>query len=117
MNEFIRGDSFLFKTQITYTDGTPIKIEDIETLFVTCKEQPTEYSPIIFQKRLEDVTIDSEGYCHVVFEPKDTETLLYQKYYFDIEITLKSGYRKTMLDSFKLTKETTNHDDGGNDGN
>lgn len=116
MNEFTRGDTFAFKTQITFEDGTPITKEDIKTLFITCKLQPEEYSNIIFQKKLEDVTIDSDGYCHVVFDPKDTETLFYGKYFFDIEVTLKSGYRKTSLNSFKLTKETTNHG-GETDGN
>lgn len=116
MNDFVRGDTFAFKTPITFEDGTPVTKEDIDTLFVTVKEQPTEFSPIIFQKKLEDVTIDSDGYCHVVFEPKDTETLRYQKYFFDIEVTLKSGYRKTSLNSFRLTKETTSHggDTNGN---
>ena len=109
MNEFTRGDTFAFKTPIKFADGTPVTKADIETLFITVKLQPTEYSPKIFQKTLEDVIIDSEGYCHVVFEPKDTETLNYGKYFFDIEVTLKSGYRKTALDSFKLAKETTNH--------
>ena len=109
MNEFTRGDTFAFKTPIKFADGTPVEKEDIETLFITVKLQPSEYSPIIFQKKLEDVTIDSKGYCHVIFEPKDTETLFYGTYYFDIEVTLKSGYRKTSLNSFNLTKETTNH--------
>ena len=109
MNEFTRGDTFAFKTPIKFADGTPVTKADIETLFITVKLQPTEYSPIIFQKKLEDVTIDSKGYCHVVFEPIETETLPYGKYFFDIEVTLKSGYRKTSLNSFKLTKETTIH--------
>lgn len=109
MNNFVRGDTFAFKTQITYADGTPIKKDDIDTLFITCKLQPTEYSPILFQKKLEDVIIDEKGYCHAVFEPKDTEKFNYGTYYFDIEVTTKGGYRKTSLNTFKLDKETTTY--------
>lgn len=117
MNDFTRGDTFAFKTQITYEDKTPITKDDIDTLFITCREQPAEYSPIIFQKDLNDVVIDSDGFCHVVFEPKDTEKLRYGKYFFDIEVTLKSGYRKTSLNTFRITKETTTHNGGENNGN
>ena len=35
--EFVRGDSFPFKTLVTYLNGNPIKREDISTLFVTCR--------------------------------------------------------------------------------
>lgn len=109
MYSFTRGDSFLFKTGLTTIDKKPINIEDISTIFVTCRKETTKESKIIFQKTLDDVIIDNDGYCHVVFEPKDTENLLCDKYYFDIEVTLKSGYRKTKLSSFTLTEETTTH--------
>lgn len=109
MNEFTRGDTFAFKTPITFADGKPIKKDDLESLYITCRVLPTEHSPILFQKTLEEVTIDSNGYCHIVFQPEDTETFKYGTYYFDIEVTTKSGYRKTSLNTFKLTKETTVH--------
>jgi len=117
MNEFKRGDTFAFKTQITFKDGkTPVSKKDIDTLFVTCREKPEKHFPIIFQKKLEDVQVDSDGYCHVIFKPKDTENLSYKTYYFDIEVTMKSGYRKTNLHAFKLTEECTTHtgDPNGN---
>lgn len=107
MIEFTRGDTFALKTQITYADGSPIKTEDIKTLYITSRIFPTKTSPIIFQKTLEDVSIDSDGYCHIIFNPFDTEKLDYKEYYFDIEITLKSGLRKTKIYKFKLTEETT----------
>jgi len=107
MIEFTRGDTFAFKTQITYADGSPIKIEDIKSIYITSRVFPTKESPVIFQKTLEDISIDNEGFCHVVFLPIDTEKLDYREYYFDIEITLNSGFKKTKLYKFKLTEETT----------
>lgn len=108
---FVRGDTFAFKFLIK-TEESPINTNDIDTLYITCKKGTDNISETIFQKNLEDVTIEN-GYCHVVFEPKDTQKLNYGRYYFDIEITLKSGYRKTKLYTFTLTEETTLH--GGND--
>ena len=115
--EFVRGDSFPFKTLVTYLNGNPIKREDISTLFVTCRQYANINYPILFQKELDDVEIDKDGYCHIVFEPADTEGLDYGKYFFDIEITLNSGYRKSKLYEFELTKETTIHETGVQDGN
>ena len=109
MNEFKRGDTFAFKTPIKFADGSPVTYGDIDTLFVTCKARPTNTSPILFQKSIDDINIDEEGYCHVVFKPEDTETLEYGKYFFDIEVTLRNGYRKTALHSFVLKEETTTH--------
>lgn len=104
---FIRGDSFLFKTKVTKKDGSILKTEEVESIFVTCRKLPFKEMPILFQKNINDMTIDEKGYLHIMFEPKDTERLEYGKYYFDIEITLKNGYRKTKLDVFTITEETT----------
>ena len=106
--DFVRGDTFSFKFKITTSGGGNITINDIDTLFITCREYPNESSPIIFQKTKTDVTIDN-NYCHVVFEPEDTEKLDLGMYYFDVEITLPSGYRKSKLYTFTLTPETTIH--------
>lgn len=107
MNEnvsFIRGDTFAFKVKIK--SETTITKEDIDTLFVTCRRMASEFSPILFQKTLDDVEI-SDNYIHIVFKPEDTENLEYGKYCFDIELTLKNGVRATKFATFTLDKETT----------
>lgn len=117
MLEFVRGDTFAFKFLLTTKDGIAIKKEDIDTLFITARKYANKESPIIIQKKLEDVEIDSDGYCHTKFEPKNTEELIYGSYFFDIEVTLKSGFRKTKLFQFKINKETTIHESGDESGN
>lgn len=114
--KFVRGDTMPFKTPINLKDGTSIRTEDIGTLFITAREKPLITAPIIFQKTLEDVTIDQEGYLHVIIEPEDTQELPYGEYFFDIQITSKTNYRKTRLFKFKLTGETTIYG-GDNNGN
>lgn len=116
MIEFIRGDTLPFKTKICLNDETAIATEDIDTLLITGRSKTSKTSPIIFQKTLEDVTIDQDGYLHAVIEPEDTQELSYGDYYFDIEITLNTGYRKSRLYQFKITEETSIHE-GENNGN
>lgn len=115
--EFIRGDTFYFSTLLSYSDKTPVLLNDIETIFVTCRKYPNINFPIIFQKTLEDVTLDEQGVLHIAFEKEDTEDLDYGQYFFDIEVTLKSGYRKSVLKTFTLKQETTIHIEVEEDGN
>lgn len=104
----VRGDTISFKFSLKTADGQDVQLQDINTLFITLKKGTDDISPTIFQKTLEDITID-DGYCHAVFDPEDTENLEYGKYYFDIEVTLNNGYRKTELCTLTLTEETTLH--------
>lgn len=104
----IRGDSIPLKFAIKTADGQIVQINDIETLYLTCKKNTDNVAPILFQKTLEDMTL-SDDYYHVVIEPEDTEKLNYGEYFFDIEVTLKNGYRKTSFHTLNLTDEVTLH--------
>ena len=53
--QFVRGDSFSFKVLISSSRGNKIKIDDIATIFVTCREYPNINYPIFFQKTKNDV--------------------------------------------------------------
>lgn len=117
MITFIRGDTFAFKFSIKLVNGQIINKDDIDTLYITARKCANKESPVVFKKTLNDVEIDEEGYCHAIFNPEDTEELIYGSYFFDVEITLINGYRKTKLFNFTITKETTIHESGDVDGN
>lgn len=108
--EFVRGDTCLFKFKITNTQGQTIKKEDIESLILTCRADSSSTLPILFQKNIDDFEL-KDDYYHCAFKPTDTQNLKYKKYYFDIEVTLKGGYRKTLFSSFTLTEECTIHEE------
>lgn len=109
--EFVRGDTIALKTLIKLADNQPVSKQDLTELYITCKKN--EYSEnTIFQKTLEDVEIDEQGYCHIIFRPEDTQTLGYGNYFCDIELTTKSGIRKTKVFEITLTKEATFHNGG-----
>jgi len=114
MVDFIRGDTQPLRVKITHEDKTPIRVWEIETLYITCRKKTTRLSPVLFQKNLEEVNIDEEGYCHFVIDSADTEQLSGGQYPFDIEVTLKNGYRKTGLYEFTIEKDTTIHSDSIN---
>lgn len=111
--QFVRGDSFYFRILLKDIDNKPINNNHIKELFITFRKYANNDSPILFQKNINDVSIDDLGYCHVAFLPEDTQDLSYGKYYFDMEVTLNNGYRKSRLYEIELTKETTIHRTGG----
>ena len=113
MMQFVRGDSFLFKVLLGSKGDEPINQNLVQTLYITFRKYANIDSDIIFQKTLSDVRIDDDGYCHASFLPEDTEDLAYGKYFFDIEVTLTNGYRKSRLYEVELTKETTIHEMAG----
>jgi hypothetical protein len=109
MLQFKRGDTFPFKVKITLADKQPVTDSDISTIFVTCKSNHSEDSTLAFQKTKDDVELDSDGNLHIVIEPKDTEHLTPGIYDFDIEVTLRDGYRKTKTGSIDLLYDITDH--------
>ena len=114
MLKFLRGDTCLFKVKLIINGGDVIQMSDINSIFITCRQAPNKDSNVLFKKTINDVVLDEEGYLHCAFNPSDTENLYYGEYFFDIEITLTSGYRKTRLYKFELTQETTIY--GGTNG-
>ena len=108
-NTIVRGDTFAFKFRITFADETPVASSDVATLLITFKASTRTESKVIFQKTKEDVIIDGDGYCHAVFIPEDTQSLMYGTYYYDCEVTLTDGYRKTIVNTLTLSGETSVH--------
>ncbi len=107
---FVRGDTFAFKVNVSLYNKTILTSDDVESIFITVRKEPTSLCEIIFQKTIDNIIFE-DGYINCTFLPQDTQNLPYGKYYFDIEITLKNGYRKSKLYNFTITEETTIHED------
>ena len=110
----VRGDTRAFKVPFLYSDGSQVQDKDIESIRLTCRKSTNALSPALFEKETKDFKV-SDSYLYCQFNPTDTESLDYGQFYFDIEVTLKNGYRKTMLYKLKLTEETTIHSGGVNE--
>lgn len=88
----IRGDTIKYKFQRINDEGVITTRPD--ELFFTVKEVTTR-EQVVFQKRLEDMTLDEDGTYHFVVEPADTNGLQYGDYVFDIEV-IDSGVKSTV---------------------
>lgn len=111
--ELIRGDTAKFKFQRIDADGNPIMTVANE-LYFTVKEN-TKTKPFVFQKTLDDMTFDEEGFYHFVIEPEDTNGLQYWDYSYDVEV-IQNGVKTTVaIGKFNLLPEVTwVQNEGGN---
>lgn len=108
-----KGETFARKSKIIILGSEEnITIDDIKSIFITLREQPYENYPIIIQKNKDDIQLDEEGYLHFEFSAEETEKLKYGKYYFDISITLKNGFRKIKFYELEITQKTTFYNGG-----
>lgn len=76
-----RGTSLRLKAQRLDTNGSPI-LTEAEEIYFTVKKRWTDTDPV-FQKSLDDMTFDEEGYYHFEIMPTDTENMAYGQYVWD----------------------------------
>lgn len=106
--ELIRGDTLTLVFPLTDDDGNTIGMDEIETLFLTARQYPNKESTILFSKEKKDFSFIDNLY-EVEILPTETETMLLKKFYFDIEVTLTDGTRKTKIVEVNLEKDYTIH--------
>ena len=105
--EFTRGDTYRFKFQRKDADGNAITTIADKLWFSVKKDYYTK--KLLFQKRLdnETITFDEEGYYHITINPDDTESLVYGKYVYDIQVE-DTGYKFTISKGdMIITEEVT----------
>ena len=91
--EIVRGDTKALKFQ-RKMNGEPI-LDRVDKAYFTVKKNTSEDDPI-FQKTINDMTFDSEGFYHFIVEPEDTNNLTYGDYVYDVEVMIGSTYKKTI---------------------
>lgn len=114
--EQIRGDTINLVFPLKDENDNIITLDQIDTLVLTSRKYPNKNSPILFNKNKEDFILDDDGQYNVTISPTDTETLTDNEVYFDIEVTLKNGIRKSKIVKIILEKDYTIHGgiDNGN---
>ena len=111
-DELIRGDSAVIEFELTDDENKIIPLENIDTLILTARTYPD--SEELFSKDTGDFLFENDIYS-VEILPEDTQELNITKFYFDIEITLTDGTRRTILGKLDLEKDITTHKSGGVD--
>lgn len=100
-----RGDTRGYKFTRKNSAGQVITTAP-DALFVTVK---TDWNTgdIVFQKPMEEMTLDEEGTWHWHTEPADTAKLPYGEYYGDVEVHKNGGIFTISKFIFDVTVEAT----------
>ena len=61
MLKFVRGDTCLFKVKLITNGEGIIERKDIDTIFITCRQETTKDSNTLFIKTMDDMVLDADG--------------------------------------------------------
>lgn len=112
----IRGDTRGYRFQRTLEDETTVIMESPDKMFVTFKKSYNDKS-FVFQKTLDELYMDEEGWWHFTITPEDTNNLPYGKYYGDIERIIADDVKTIARGTLTLLEEATwASNEGGNNG-
>ncbi|OUP60089.1 hypothetical protein B5F14_06640 [Faecalitalea cylindroides] len=98
--ELIRGDTLILDLSITDMDGEAYELQPDDECLFTVKKNVYKKDPVI-QKRITGSSFQ--------IEPKDTESLSFGSYVYDVQLTLVSGEVHTIIppSAFKVLEEVT----------
>ena len=104
--ELVRGDTGHYNFTRKDNEGHAILTTPL-AIYFTVKES-YDADDFVIQKTLNDMTMDESGKWHFTLLPSDTETLPFDKYVYDIEVTASANEVNTIAKgSFELLKEAT----------
>lgn len=104
--ELVRGDTTPITFSLKDAVGTDLEVAPDEIYF-TVKQNYTKQD-YIFQKRLTrgDITFDN-GVCSLILSHRDTATMKYGSYVYDIQIKSGDFYKTVCRGSITLDSEST----------
>ena len=102
--QLTRGDTKALKFQ-RKSEGQVIKTVADNIYFTVKKNNST--NDVIFQKTINDMTFDDEGFYHFTINPIDTNNLSYGEYVYDIEVKIDNYVKTIAQGTLSITKEVT----------
>jgi hypothetical protein len=103
--QIIRGDTAKYKFQRIDSEG--VITTRPRHLYFTVKETANKKA-VVFQKTIDDMTLDEDGTWHFTIEPEDTNGKQYGDYVFDIEVINMNAIKSTVAYGvFKIKPEVT----------
>lgn len=103
--QMIRGDTAKYKFQRLDAAGQVITTMP-DFLYFTVKETVNKLA-IVFQKTLDDMTVDQDGTYHFTIDPKDTNGLQYGDYAYDLEVIADDIKTTIAIGTFTIKPEVT----------
>ena len=102
--EITRGDSAKWKFRRLDNNNEPILVK-ADKVYFTVKNS-FEDSDAVFQKTIDDMEFDNEGYYSFTVDPDDTNGLPFGYYVFDVEVIIEGiDYKKTIAKGDFIIKE------------
>lgn len=100
-----RGDTAGYYFQRLDSDGQPITATP-DALYFTIKSDWTDATALL-QKKISDMTMDSDGTWHFVIQAGETDNMRYGDYVFDIQVNDNDAVFTIAKGKFTLTPEAT----------
>lgn len=88
-----RGDTAILRLDIIDEKGIPYEIQNGDVVIFTLKRNVMERD-VVFQKTMVNGKI--------TINPKDTSSLEYGSYFYDVELTKENGFVATVIPPSKL---------------
>lgn len=111
--ELIRGDTKTFTFRRVSRDTKEPILTKATKVYFTVKRNATDKQPL-FQKTIDDMTFDEDGYYHFTILPEDTNDLSFGQYVYDIEVIVGDNgeYKQTISprspkNVFEILEEVT----------
>ena len=104
--EFPRGDTKRFKFQLKDSEGNVLVLSNSDQLYFTVKDNSRSITPL-FQKKIGNGIVYSDGYYYVTINPSDTNSLDYRSYGYDIELKSDGIVKTLIIGEITLTEEYT----------
>lgn len=91
----VRGDTHYISRIFTDKDGNKLTF-NTSTDQINFTVRKNINSEAVIEKKISDITKDSEGKYTITIEPEDTEDLDFGKYGYDIEIRIGNDFVRTV---------------------
>lgn len=100
-----RGDTAGYYFTRVDTEGEPITTAP-QSIYFTVKRSFND-SRAILQKKMSDMTMDSDGTWHFVIQAGETNAMRYGDYVFDVQVNDDGAVHTIAKGKFTLTPEAT----------
>lgn len=100
-----RGDTAGYYFQRLNSEGQAIT-DTPDAIYFTIKSAWTDATALL-QKKMSDMTMDSDGTWHFVIQAGETDTMRYGDYVFDVQVNDDGAVHTIAKGKFTLTPEAT----------
>lgn len=92
----VRGDTGLYKLNLTDKEGNKIILSDAGNIYFTVKENVEIEECLISKSIGNGISLGDDMNYHIVVDGEDTDKLNFQSYFYDIQVKIDAETRRTV---------------------